>query len=117
MGFSFAEPEVELGPSFLERKPPSLGLGRLTYDTALAGRMQPDPIGFNGKDINLYTYVWNNPVLRTDSLGLIDDSVSQTAGKPGPLGDFAREELKEFARSQALKACREAEAKAAQTMA
>lgn len=37
---------------------------------ASARFMEADPIGFEGGDVNLYTYVGNNPVNLTDPLGL-----------------------------------------------
>jgi len=33
--------------------------------------LQPDPIGFDGGDVNLYRYVGNNPVNFTDPLARI----------------------------------------------
>ena len=39
----------------------------------VAGWIQPDPIGFNGGDINLYRYVGNNPVNWVDPFGLLTE--------------------------------------------
>lgn len=40
------------------------------YDPRTGRFKQEDPIGFYGEDTNLYTYVGNNPVSRTDPYGL-----------------------------------------------
>ncbi|MGD9630852.1 MAG: RHS repeat-associated core domain-containing protein [Pyrinomonadaceae bacterium] len=40
------------------------------YDPKLGRFISEDPIGFGGGDINLYGYVWNNPVSFTDPMGL-----------------------------------------------
>jgi RHS repeat-associated protein len=40
------------------------------YSSELGRFMTPDPIGFEGKDYNLYRYVGNNPVNLTDPDGL-----------------------------------------------
>jgi len=40
------------------------------YRPASARFTSEDPIGFAGGDINLYAYVWNNPTLLNDPLGL-----------------------------------------------
>ena len=47
------------------------------YDSLLGDGIQPDPISFEGEDINLYRYVGNNSVNFTDPFGLI---VEQAAG-------------------------------------
>lgn len=40
------------------------------YDPELGRFISEDPIGFGGGDINLYGYVWNNPLHFTDPMGL-----------------------------------------------
>lgn len=40
------------------------------YDPQIGRFLSEDPIGFSGNDINLYGYVWNNPVSFRDPLGL-----------------------------------------------
>jgi RHS repeat-associated protein len=40
------------------------------YDPQQGRFISEDPIGFNGRDINLYGYVWQNPLNYRDPLGL-----------------------------------------------
>jgi len=40
------------------------------YDPAIGRFLQEDPIGFEGGDVNLYGYVWNNPTTFVDPYGL-----------------------------------------------
>ena len=40
------------------------------YDPETGRYVTADPIGFAGGDLNLYGYVWNNPLNWSDSLGL-----------------------------------------------
>ena len=40
------------------------------YDPRLGRYLQPDPIGLAGGDVNLYAYVWNDPLNRSDPYGL-----------------------------------------------
>ncbi|MBK8812778.1 MAG: RHS repeat-associated core domain-containing protein [Acidobacteria bacterium] len=47
------------------------------YDGNLGPFISEDPIGFAGGDFNLYGYVGNGPLNRTDPSGLIDPSVYQ----------------------------------------
>ncbi len=52
---------------------PEIGLYyyRARYYDPKAGRfLSEDPIGFAGGDVNLYSYVWNNPTLFADPFGL-----------------------------------------------
>jgi len=39
------------------------------YDPATGRYLTPDPIGFSGGDLNLYSYVFQNPVNLTDPSG------------------------------------------------
>jgi RHS repeat-associated protein len=41
------------------------------YSAELGRFVSPDPIGLLGRDLNLYRYVWNNPLNYSDPLGLI----------------------------------------------
>ncbi|MCP4372356.1 MAG: RHS repeat-associated core domain-containing protein, partial [Deltaproteobacteria bacterium] len=41
------------------------------YDPGIGRYLRVDPIGFGGKDVNLYAYVWNGPVNWVDPWGLI----------------------------------------------
>ncbi len=40
------------------------------YDAKLGRFISEDPIGFGGGDVNLYGYVWNNPLHFVDPMGL-----------------------------------------------
>jgi RHS repeat-associated protein len=40
------------------------------YDPQLGRFISEDPIGFAGGDVNLYGYVWSNPISFTDPMGL-----------------------------------------------
>jgi len=44
--------------------------GLRTYDPSTGRYLTADPIGFAGDDLNLYAYVWNNPVNFFDLYGL-----------------------------------------------
>ena len=50
------------------------------YHPVLQRFVAQDPIGFGGGDVNLYAYVFNNPVSFTDSVGLWTFSVGSTIG-------------------------------------
>ncbi len=39
------------------------------YDATIGRFISEDPIGFAGKDINLYGYVWNSPIKLVDPMG------------------------------------------------
>ena len=41
------------------------------YDPSVGRLLSEDPVGFRGRDINLYRYVRNHPSLYTDPIGLI----------------------------------------------
>src|SRR5690606_545871 len=49
--------------------PPKCSRARM-YDPKLGRFISEDPIGFAGGDVNLYGYVWNNPLHFTDPMGL-----------------------------------------------
>lgn len=40
------------------------------YDPSIGKWISADPIGFDGKDANLYRYCGNNPTIYTDPTGL-----------------------------------------------
>ncbi|MFM6603607.1 MAG: RHS repeat domain-containing protein, partial [Dolichospermum sp.] len=46
------------------------------YDASTGRFLSEDPIAFNGGDANLYRYVMNDPVAKTDSTGLIWDTIA-----------------------------------------
>lgn len=43
---------------------------------------QVDPIGFRGEHVNLYAYVWDNPVNRGDPWGLVQADLTDPALEP-----------------------------------
>ncbi|MBI5885113.1 MAG: RHS repeat protein [Deltaproteobacteria bacterium] len=66
---SFAQPYTFTGREFDQET--GLYYYRARYYDARTGRfISEDPIGFNGGDTNLYSYVGQNPVRYTDSIGL-----------------------------------------------
>lgn len=60
-GFTGQRFDADLGLYYYKRRYLSATLGRF---------LQPDPIGYEGGDFNLYTYVSNNPLRYTDPFGL-----------------------------------------------
>ena len=52
------------------------------YDASLGRFINEDPIGFTGGDVNLYAYVFNNPVVRVDPLGREYYDVNGTIASP-----------------------------------
>lgn len=66
---------------------PATGLVRFgcrDYDPEAGRWTTPDPAGFRAGDMNLYRYVWNDPVNLTDRAGTQEDSSS--GGEEGPSG-------------------------------
>jgi RHS repeat-associated protein len=61
VGFTGQRYDSELGLYYFKRRYYSPKLGRF---------LQPDPIGYTGRDFNLYTYVGNSPQKYTDPMGL-----------------------------------------------
>jgi RHS repeat-associated protein len=59
------------------------------YDAKLGRFISEDPIGFAGGDINLFGYVWNNPIKYSDPTGL-DGWGNDTAGWLDDRIEFAR---------------------------
>ncbi len=57
------------------------------YDPKLGRFISEDPIGFAGGDINLYAYVWNNPLNFVDPEGLMGKGERGKAAKPEGSGD------------------------------
>ncbi len=58
------------------------------YDPKTGRFISRDPIGFRGGDVNLYSYVGQNPVRWKDPLGLWVDPFSYLGGFVGAIGDF-----------------------------
>lgn len=58
------------------------------YDPKLGRFLSEDPIGFAGGDINLYAYVWSNPILFADPTGLAGD-IPLAGGWTARLDTFA----------------------------
>ncbi|MDQ5933429.1 MAG: hypothetical protein QG574_727 [Cyanobacteriota bacterium erpe_2018_sw_21hr_WHONDRS-SW48-000092_B_bin.40] len=61
IGFTGQRYDSELGLYYFKHRYYSPKLGRF---------LQPDPIGYTGRDFNLYTYVDNSPQKYTDPMGL-----------------------------------------------
>jgi RHS repeat-associated protein len=60
-GFTGQRYDADLGLYYFKRRYLAASLGRF---------LQPDPIGYEGGDFNLYTYVKNSPLKFTDPMGL-----------------------------------------------
>ena len=74
-GFTGREHDAESGLIYFRAR---------TYDPAAGLFLTRDPLGFGGGDINLYAYVWNDPLNWTDPSGLAAaDYVVVTAGVLG----------------------------------
>lgn len=56
------------------------------YSPATGRYVQSDPIGFDGGDLNLYAYVWNDPLNANDILGLAGEPFN----RPGPIDQTGR---------------------------
>lgn len=65
------------------------------YDPGTSRWMTRDPLGMVDGP-NVYAYVGANPVGRVDREGLLTDSVTQTATKPGASGSVAREAIRDY---------------------
>jgi RHS repeat-associated protein len=55
--------------------------GHREYDPASGRFIQPDPIGLEGGDVDLYGYCWDDPIHFVDRTGLSADSESESDGK------------------------------------
>jgi RHS repeat-associated protein len=64
-------------------------LGRRYYDPAEGRFLSRDPIGYGGKDPNLYRYAGNNPVNAGDPSGMWLDTVIDVVGLVFDVVDFA----------------------------
>ncbi|MBX9669586.1 MAG: RHS repeat-associated core domain-containing protein [Candidatus Obscuribacterales bacterium] len=66
------------------------------YSPGLARFLQPDPIGYRGGDLNLYTYVKNDPLNLTDPFGLeaLHGKVSED------VGEHSKEQLEKMDQSE-----------------
>ena len=58
------------------------------YSSELGRFLQPDPIGYTTSELNLYTYVSNNPLNLTDAYGLWGDWGPNASG-PGNDGGYS----------------------------
>lgn len=65
------------------------------YDPQLGRFISEDPIGFAGGDVNLYGYVWQNPLTARDSSGLDGDD----DWTPGGWADWAQRRLEAIRKS------------------
>jgi len=52
------------------------------YSSEVGRFISEDPVGFGGGDANLYGYVWNQPLLFRDSLGLRNDPITTAVSSP-----------------------------------
>jgi RHS repeat-associated protein len=76
VGFSGQRYDSELGLYYFKHRYYSPKLGRF---------LQPDPIGYTGRDFNLYTYVGNSPQKYTDPMGL---QMCWIPGKGDPVDSY-----------------------------
>jgi RHS repeat-associated protein len=61
--------------------------GARDYDAEVGRWTAKDPIGFRGKDANLYGYVWNDPANWLDPLGLLGMGVYGEISVEAGMGD------------------------------
>ena len=64
-GFGFAGEQIDPESGFVY-------LRRRSYDPTTGRFLTPDPLGLPGSGVNLYAYVHNNPLVRTDPTGQQD---------------------------------------------
>jgi len=70
---------------------PDTGLvrfGARDYDAEIGRWTAKDPIGFEGRDANLYGYVMADPINATDSSGLVGDFLGWNVSGGGPVFTF-----------------------------
>ena len=82
-GFTGQRFYSELGLCYFKRRYYSPNIGRF---------LQPDPTGYTGEELNLYTYVQNSPLRFVDPMGLQNGgsgmAASGTVGHPGAVGSL-----------------------------
>ena len=78
-GFTGQRYDADLGLYYFKRRYLAASLGRF---------LQPDPIGYESGDFNLYTYVKNTPLVLKDPMGLetLQGGASVNVGGPGGEG-------------------------------
>ena len=75
------QPFTFVGQFGVMREPNSFYYMRARYYDPEAGRfISEDPIGFEGEQANLYSYVLNNPINRIDPSGLLFEATSYQVG-------------------------------------
>lgn len=58
------------------------------YDPRIGRYLRIDPIGFEGRDSNLYSYVWNHPIYAVDPYGLFQMLTAALTAAGRDAGDF-----------------------------
>lgn len=86
-------PFLHKGGQGYQRDPDSglLLLGRRYYDPEEGRFLTRDPLGYGGKDLNLYRYANNNPVNASDPSGEVVDTVVDVACLVLDIYDFAQD--------------------------
>ena len=102
---TLSQPFTFIGKCGVKAEANNIYYMRARYHDASLGRfLQPDPIGLDGGDINLYAYVGNNPVMLIDPEGTVTRAVTAGAVAGGIVGAISF--FAEYARSNSVeKAC------------